>query len=116
MDADATRLSARAKEICEDNTNTLILSVASAWEMQIKHQIGKLRLRVSFREIIMHQHNTNGIQILPITLPHVLALDSLPHHHRDPFDRIIVAQANIENSRILSHDPILSKYTDRIIW
>lgn len=116
LDGNVSKLSQKAKEICDDESNSLILSVASAWEMQIKLQIGKLKLKMPLHEIIASQQISNNVQILPITLHHVYRLAKLPRHHRDPFDRLLVAQAEVENTRILSNDPILSKYTDRVIW
>ncbi|MEK7670827.1 MAG: type II toxin-antitoxin system VapC family toxin, partial [Bacteroidota bacterium] len=111
-----SKLSQKAKEICDDESNTLILSVASAWEMQIKLQIGKLKLKMPLHEMIASQQKINDVQILSITLHHVYGLAKLPRYHREPFDRLLVAQAEVENTKILSNDPILSKYTDRVIW
>ncbi|MEK7249727.1 MAG: type II toxin-antitoxin system VapC family toxin [Bacteroidota bacterium] len=116
LDGNISKLSQKAKEICDDESNTLILSVASAWEMQIKLQIGKLKLKMPLHEMIASQQKINDVQILSITLHHVYGLAKLPRYHREPFDRLLVAQAEVENTKILSNDPILSKYTDRVIW
>ena len=93
---------------CQDRTNTLVLSVASAWEMQIKSQLGKLTLNTSLDELIRRQQEINGMELLPVGINHVLALQDLPPHHRDPFDRILVAQANVERATLVTNDPIVA--------
>ena len=95
------QLSEQIKTICEDPANTLVLSVVSVWEMQIKQQLGKLTLRLPLSELIEDQQKTNGIEILSIHLAHVLALQTLPPHHKDPFDRLLIAQANAENISLI---------------
>ncbi len=92
-DSAPEKLSPQARAACQDRTNLLLLSVASAWEMQIKLQLGKLRLRLPLAEVIVSQQQTNDLQVLPIALNHILALQSLPAHHKDPFDRLLIAQA-----------------------
>ena len=109
-DSEPQRLSQQARALCEDDENVLLLSVASIWEMQIKRQLGKLQLRLPLHRLITEQRRDNGIEILPITLPHVLALESLPLHHKDPFDRLLIAQANAENIAILSVDAVFKNY------
>ena len=104
------RLSARAFALCDDPANTLVLSIASVWEMQIKLQLDKLVLSAPLPQIISDQQQTNNLQILPITLPHVLALDALPPHHKDPFDRLLIAQSNAENIALLSADAMFDRY------
>lgn len=105
-DNEPNQLSAQAKLLCEDPANILVLSVASVWEMQIKQQLGKLSLRLPLSQLIEEQQQTNGIEILPITL----ALESLPLHHKDPFDRLLIAQSNAENIGLLSIDPLFKQY------
>ena len=109
-DNDPAQLSPTAKALLEDTANTLILSVASIWEIQIKSQLGKLNLRIALPTMIEDQRSTNAIEILPVTLLHVLALDSLPPHHKDPFDRLLIAQANSESLSLLTADPIFKQY------
>jgi len=109
-DSQPQQLSPQARVLCEDAKNTLVLSVASAWEMQIKQHLGKLKLRLPLAELIADQQNENGIEILPIGLSHVLALEKLPMHHKDPFDRLLIAQATAENIGILSADAIFKQY------
>jgi len=74
--------------LCQNPENLLIVSVVSSWEMQIKLQLGKLKLQLPLKDIIANQQKTNQVAILPIILPHVLALSDLPVHHGDPFDRL----------------------------
>ena len=81
---------------------TILLSVASVWEVQIKLQLGKLTLALPLAEIITDQQQTNGNDLLPVNLAYVLALQSLPTPHKDPFDRLLVVQANAEGAVLLS--------------
>ena len=110
------RLSDRAAALCMDSENELILSVASLWEMQVKAQLGKLTLKKPLRRLVEGQQESNGLQLLPIRPEHTYALDDLPPHHKDPFDRIIVAQAKIEGLCVLSHDSIIRKYPVAVEW
>ncbi len=110
------KLSKKVLAACEDNDNELILSVASVWEMQIKSQLGKLTLTLPLAEIIETQHEANHIDLLPIHLPHVLALEQLPTPHKDPFDRLLIAQAKTEGAILLSCDPIFASYPVNVLW
>jgi PIN domain nuclease of toxin-antitoxin system len=115
-DDEPARLSSHVFTLCEDKTNILFLSLVSVWEIQIKLQLGKLKLRAPLEKVIEEQQRENQIELLPIILPHIIALENLPQHHRDPFDRLLVAQAQIENIPVLSSDPILARYPIRVIW
>ena len=115
-DSEPARLSPRALALCQDRVNTVLLSVASVWEMQIKLQLGKLKLNLPLAEVIETQRQTNNVEVLPVTLTHVLALESLPVHHKDPFDRLLVAQAKIEEAVLVSRDPIFAKYPVKSVW
>jgi PIN domain nuclease of toxin-antitoxin system len=115
-DSDPAQLSARALAMCQDRDNELLVSVASAWEMQIKTQLGKLTLAVPLANIFANQQLTNQVEILPVTLAHVMALDALPQHHRDPFDRLLVAQATVEQASLVTRDQSLAPYPVTIIW
>jgi PIN domain nuclease of toxin-antitoxin system len=110
------KLSKKVLAACEDNKNELTLSVASIWEMQIKMQLGKLRLTHSIKDLISTHRATYDLQILPIFLNHILALDNLPVHHRDPFDRILIAQASAERLVIVTKDQIFKEYTVQLFW
>lgn len=98
-DSEPAKLSPQVLVLCQDRQNVLLLSVVSIWEMQIKLHLGKLRLALPLKEIVESQRRTNGIEILPITLEHVVALENLPAHHKDPFDRLLVAQAIVEEAQ-----------------
>ncbi len=91
------KLSQTALEALEDENNRLFLSDVSIWEMQIKIQIGKMKLKLPLRDLVDSQQQNNEIEILPIATAHILALDNLPFHHKDPFDRLLIAQSIIED-------------------
>jgi PIN domain nuclease of toxin-antitoxin system len=114
-DSEPTRLSAQAMALCQDRENVLLLSVASVWEMQIKLQLGKLKLNLPLADVIESQRQVNNIQVLPVALTHVLALDKLPPYHKDPFDRLLIAQASVEEAVLVSGDPVF-KYPAQVIW
>jgi len=110
------KLSPKALALCQDASNRVLLSVTSVWEMQIKHQLGKLRLDLPLGDLISEQREINRIEVLPITLPHVLVLESLPSHHKDPFDRLLIAQANSEGAVLVTKDPAFEEYPVKLIW
>ncbi|MUG92606.1 PIN domain-containing protein [Scytonema sp. UIC 10036] len=114
-DSEPTKLSKQALDLLADKNNIRLLSVVSLWEIQIKHQLGKLTLNKPLGEIIASQQK-NYIEILPITVAHVLALDGLPLYHKDPFDRLLIAQANIENSVLISCDAVFTNYSVQVEW
>ncbi|NJL63947.1 MAG: type II toxin-antitoxin system VapC family toxin [Methylacidiphilales bacterium] len=114
--SNSERLSENVYNLITDGNNTIMFSIASVWEMQIKFQLGKLNLDLPLPELIEIQKQTNRLQILPIELSHVYTLDSLPNHHRDPFDRILVAQAIFEKIPLLSIDGIFDTYPINRIW
>lgn len=97
-------------EIFEDKQNDIFFSLASAWEISIKTSIGKLRLGQPVNEFLTNQIAETGLIILPITLDHVLWVAGLPFHHKDPFDRLLISQAIVENMVILSSDSQFGKY------
>ena len=115
-DAQPDRLSARAKGACEDAANTLLLSTASVWEMQIKIMLGKLTTRKPVRLLLEDWLRGGTLSILPVELEHVLRLDSLPPLHKDPFDRLLVAQALAESCSFVSQDPAIRQYPVNVIW
>jgi PIN domain nuclease of toxin-antitoxin system len=110
------RLSRRVRGLLSDPENSLYLSVASAWEMTIKVQSGKLGLPAATAVYIPARLNHYGIEALPVTLEHVLAASTLPGHHRDPFDRMLIAQGQVERLAIVTHDPQVRKYAVETIW
>jgi PIN domain nuclease of toxin-antitoxin system len=115
-DSEPGKLSPQALLLCQDRENSLLLSVASIWEMQIKLQLGKLSLKLPLAVVIEGQQQTNGVEVLPVRLEHVLPLEMLPPHHKDPFDRLLIAQAQIENAVLVSGDPVFTKYPIAAIW
>ncbi len=115
-DSEPAKLSPQVRALCQDRTNSLLLSVASVWEMQIKFQLGKLKLNLPLVEIIESQQQRNNIEVLPVALAHVLALQDLPPHHKDPFDRLLIAQANVEVATLLCNDPVFAKYDVNALW
>ena len=90
--------------------------MVSVWEIQIKSQLGKLKLNLPLSEIIQSQRQMNNVQILTVELDHVLELQNLPYHHKDPFDRLLIAQANVEDVLLVSGDSIFSEYPINLIW
>lgn len=94
----------------------LLLSIASLWEIAIKVNIGKLNLPKKYAEFVREQMGINDIEILPISLSHLNLISILPLHHKDPFDRLIIAQAIQENLTIVSRDSAFDSYagTNRI--
>lgn len=116
MDSDPNQLSELARTVIQDPNNILLLSVVSIWEMQIKSQLGKLLLTLPLAELVESQRQSNSIEILPIALSHVLALENLPLHHKDPFDRLLIAQSNVENALLVSADPVFVNYQVQIVW
>jgi len=115
-DSEPAKLSSRALALCQDSGNTLLLSVASAWEMQIKLQLVKLKLGLPLAELIENQQRINNLEILHIGLEHVLALDQLPPVHKDPFDRLLIAQASVERASLVTNDPVMANYAVNVIW
>jgi PIN domain nuclease of toxin-antitoxin system len=116
MHNEPSKLSTKAAMEIVVLSNTLFLSIASIWEIQIKIQIGKFNFKDSFADVIAKQQKSNGLQILPINLSHVLELENLPFHHKDPFDRLLIAQANVEKMSLISSDPKFSAYSVNLLW
>ena len=110
------RLSGPAREAIADIKNEVLLSIASLWEIAIKLSLGKLELEGPFDALIPQLLADNAVKILPIELEHLFVLAELPFHHRDPFDRLIIAQGLAENIPILSADGAFREYPVRIIW
>lgn len=114
--ADDPRLSQKAEFIFLDDANEIYFSLASLWEIAIKVSLGRLALEEPL-PLFMKKHITgNGIIFLHIETEHILPLASLPHHHKDPFDRLIISQALVENIPIIGKDEILDLYPIERIW
>lgn len=114
-DSDPAQLSAVALAALRDPVNTVWLSVVSVWEIIIKARLGKLSLRLPL-PLIVAQQQANGLQVLPVALPHALAVEGLPPFHKDPFDRMLVAQAIVEGAELVSADHVFLQYPARLLW
>jgi PIN domain nuclease of toxin-antitoxin system len=113
---DSDRLSARARTVIGDAKTELHWSAASSWELAIKVALGRLDLGEAPRALIPRVLADEAIHSLEVTQAHALAVAELPTHHRDPFDRMLVAQATIEGLAVLSADPIFARYGAETIW
>lgn len=115
--AGSEQLSDAAREAMADRHNELLLSTASLWEMAIKHSLGKLTLTQPFDELIPEQLRLLGIQTCSIELRHLSRLIALPMHHRDPFDRLIIAQGLSDNLTVVTRDHHFDAYEGlSILW
>ncbi len=106
------RLSPRADEMLTDASNEVMLSAAVVWEVAIKRSLGKLDAPDGFAGLIL----AAGAVPLAVSIDHARAVHSLPWHHRDPFDRLLVAQAALEDAVLISNDERLSAYDVRVVW
>jgi PIN domain nuclease of toxin-antitoxin system len=110
------RLNERARELLVDPANTLFLSAASSWEIAIKAALGKLHLPEPPAKYIPSRMEALGMVGLPVKHAHALGIFDLPPHHRDPFDRILIAQAQAESLQILTADRVIGLYDVETIW
>ena len=113
---DASSLSRKARTAISDPDNECLLSLASCWEMAIKLSLGKLRLPGAIERFIPEHLAANAFRQLAIDFRHVAKVATLPFHHRDPFDRLLAAQAIEERCAIVSADPVFRKYGVTRIW
>jgi PIN domain nuclease of toxin-antitoxin system len=116
MEAEPERLDPQARDLLLDPAHTLYLSAASAWEISIKIAIGKLRLPSPPSAYLSSRMRREKIRPLFIEHEHALLAGGLPPHHRDPFDRMLVAQALHEKLTLLSADPIFARYPAAVLW
>ena len=116
LDNGSSELSPTAKSLISDPENILFVSLVSIWEIQIKVAIGKLILSLPLAEIVYDQQQENNIRLLPLTLAHILELDNLPSHHKDPFDRLLIAQSRIEGLTLITRDSNIAKYPVSVMW
>lgn len=114
--ADDPRLSHRARSVLSESDREVFFSAASAWEMAIKARLGKLRIAEKLGPFVTDQIETNGFRALPVTLAHAFETHELPDHHRDPFDRLLVAQCRVEGLSLISGDRQLADYDVELIW
>jgi PIN domain nuclease of toxin-antitoxin system len=113
---DDNRLSQTARKAFLNPKNSLLFSAASLWEICIKQSLGKLSLRSGWLQTIQNELKVNAIQWLPIEIAHCARLTKLPFHHRDPFDRMLIAQALVESLQLLSRDDRFVAYKIKCIW
>ncbi|MFO7772510.1 MAG: type II toxin-antitoxin system VapC family toxin [Dehalococcoidia bacterium] len=113
---DDHQLSDHARRVIGHGGNELFLSAASGWEIATKVRLGKLDLPDNLESFVLEQMALNAIESLPIRMSHALHVHTLPDYHRDPFDRLLVSQAQLENLPILTADPQVAQYAIRIIW
>ncbi len=109
------RLSEKAARAIRNPANDIVVSASSAWELAIKDKLGKLRMG-DLLERMPHDVEESGFAVLSITLHHALRAGSLPTHHKDPFDRMLIAQAQAENLTIISSDAVFDRYGVRRLW
>lgn len=107
------RLSKPVRSLLEDADNELLFSAASLWEVAIKSALGRKDFRVEVR-LLRRGLLDNGYSELPIVSDHVVAIESLPPIHKDPFDRVLVAQATVEGITLLTNDPVVAQYPGTI--
>ena len=112
---DNPKLSDHLKDLIEDTSNVSYLSVASLWEMSIKFNLGKLTLDPNYEEFVDREVSTSTIQLLNIELEHLRINSTLPFHHRDPLDRLIIAQSMAEDIPIVTVDSAFDKYEVTLI-
>jgi len=116
LDIAKDRLSEQAKHVILNTENTLYVSLVSLWEIQIKMQLGKLHLNAPLQDTWQSQQKTNGLHLMPIELAHILALSTLPSHHGDPFDRLLIAQTKTDELTILTNDDKIQQYEVSHLW
>lgn len=110
-----SRLSREWKEMIKDGRNEKLVSTATLWEIAIKSGLGKLRLEPSYKEYVNRNVSENGMSILHSTVEHFEVVHSLPNYHRDPFDRLIIAQSIVEKIPVLTTDPQFKNYNIELL-
>jgi PIN domain nuclease of toxin-antitoxin system len=110
-----SQLPQKIKHLIDDPANIVIVSVATFWELGIKVGLGKLDLLLTTDEMAQKVVE-KGFELLPISLHHIKVIQTLPHHHRDPFDRMLIAQADVESCTVLTRDEMFDAYTVPVLW
>ena len=113
---DDPRLPKKVVELFEDEETRSIISLVSVWEIAIKNQIGKLRLGMEFRAFLDNYIEGTDIEVLALESAHLLTYSELPLHHRDPFDRMLIAQSLYEQLEIVTGDEVFRRYPVDIVW
>ncbi|KAB8319551.1 type II toxin-antitoxin system VapC family toxin [Tolypothrix campylonemoides VB511288] len=111
-----TKISNQARALIENQDNEKLLSTASVWEIAIKQSTGKLSFHLPFEVFIKQQLSLNDFNLLDINLDHLAVVATLPFHHRDPFDRLLIAQSIVEKIPILSVDSAFDAYPIERLW
>lgn len=114
--SDDGHLTSAARSYLQETGNSVYLSVASAWEIAIKVGRGRLQLDIPLQQVLTQILRQFSLSLLPITPSHLVVVASLPHHHRDPFDRMIIAQCIVEKLPLVSADQALDAYGITRIW
>lgn len=112
----SSQLNKRARAIIEESANDKFLSMANVWEMAIKISLGKLSIAQPFEQFIPHQLLINGFEMFDIKFDHVAKVIQLPFHHRDPFDRLLIAQSLVEQIPVVSADSVFDLYSVQRLW
>jgi len=112
--ADSPKLTKMARDLIESPKSSVWISAATIWEIAIKHGLGRGDMPVSGQDALRY-FRESGYRFLPVEPEHATAVEDLPVHHADPFDRILVAQALVEPMRLITHDPVVARYSDTII-
>lgn len=113
---ESPQLAAHSRQLIEDGNNEVHVSVASIWEMAIKVSLNKLEVPAAFETFISQQLAANDFLLLPVEVTHPRVVTSLPFHHKDPFDRLLAAQALAENIPVISADSKLDPYGIQRVW
>lgn len=116
MIAERERFSVETAALLENSANDLLLSAVSSWEIAIKHSLGKLTLPAAPEMYVPKQIERTGVTPLPVEHSHALRVAALPSHHRDPFDRLLVAQAELEGATLLTADRQFVPYAISVQW
>ena len=111
---DSPKLPQKARDLIQAPRTIVWVSAANVWEIAIKFALGRGDMPVSGQDAVRY-FQESGYRFLPVDVDHALAVESLPTHHQDPFDRILVAQALVEPMRLMTHDPLVASYSDTII-
>lgn len=111
---DSSKLSKRARELIASPRSSVWVSAVTVWEISIKHVLGRGDMPVSGQGALRYFREA-GYLFLPIEPEHAAAVEELPTHHADPFDRLLVAQALVEPMRLITHDPLVARYSDTVI-
>lgn len=112
--SDDPRLSLKARELITTPRNLIWVSAVSIWEIAIKHSLGRGDMPISGAEALEY-FRQSGYRMLPVSPEHAAAVEALPAHHQDPFDRLLVAQSLAEPLRLLTHDTAVARYSDAVI-